>query len=254
MKKRIFQLLAICLLAMGSSSFAQMAVYDGANQTQQILNHVEDLQKWTESINAASEQINKLNSVISSLNDVQGAIGKGLDAIGIPTEISQTAGLAKSLNNFGQAINDLQHSAGSVSPDLDKFRQQLTDPSTWERYAVTSRSYDQTQKAQKDYDEQSKNLQDKRAQAQSILNSAKSIGEIEKARTTLDEIKAAEDSLDSERKRAFEQQQANYIENQNQKDAWEQIGRDWTAKELDTFGKSFTNYLNADLKEGGKHP
>ncbi len=228
-----------------------MEVHDGANQATAIANHAEDLSKWTEQINKATEQVNKLNDVITSLSDVQGLIGKGMETIGIDPSITSAIDLARAVNNFGTALQGVQHNAGNVQFDLDKLRQATTDPTAWERYVTTSKSYESTQDAQKKYDEQMKNLQQERAKAQAQLKAARSLGETTKAQTALDTVDTATQELAEERRRAFEQQQANFIENQNQKDAWEQAGRDWTAKELSIVGKSIDNYLKP---EGASKP
>ena len=233
-----------------SSLFSQMAVYDGANQATSQANHAENLTKWVESINKATEQVQKLNNMITQLDDVQGLIGKGMETIGIDPSITSTIDLAKAVNNFGQAMQSLQHNAGNTSLDLDKLRQATTDPSAWQRYITTSKSYEATQKAQKNYDEQSRKLAQERAKGIAQLKAAKSLGETAKAQAAIESVDAAAKDLAEERKRAFEQQQANFIENQNQKDAWEQSSRDWTARELDTFGKSINNYLAPEA--GGK--
>jgi hypothetical protein len=232
------------------SSFlhAQMAVFDGANQATALVSHSENLAKWVESINKATEQINKLNDVVSNLNDVQGLIGKGMESIGIDPSITSTIDLAKAVNNFGTAMQGLQHNAGNVSFDLERIRQETTNPNTWQRYATTSKSYEATQKAQKDYDEQMKKLQQERAKAQAQLKAAKSLGETSKAQAALDSVDAAAKAMAEERKRAFEQQQANWIENQNQKEAWEQAAKDWTKEELKKVGSGLGDYL----KEGTK--
>ncbi len=229
-----------------NSAVCQMEVHDGANQATTIVQHAEDLSKWVESINKATEQVNKLNDVISNLNDVQGLIGKGMEAVGIDPSITSAIDLAKAVNNFGTALQDVQHNAGNVSFDLDKLRQATTDPHAWERYVTTSKSYESTQDAQKKYDEQMKKLQQERAKAQAQLKAAKSLGETAKSQAALDSVDAAAKALAEERKRAFEQQQANFIENQNQKDAWEQEGRDWTAQEMNTLGQSINNYVRPE--------
>ncbi len=232
------------LLAISSCPAAgQLEVHDAVNQAVSQANHAEDLTKWAESINKATQQINQLNSLINQMDDVQGLLGKGMEAVGIDPSISSTIQLAKSLNNFGQALQGLQHSAGSVSFDLDKLRHATTDPSAWQRYVVTSRSYESTQKAQKDYDDQIRKLDARRSQAEAQLKAARSLGETAKAQAALDSVDAAEKALAEERKRAFEQQQANWIENQNQKDAWEQAARDWTKEEWKTVGSGLSDYM-----------
>ena len=166
--------------------------------------------------------------------------------MGIDPSITSTIDLAKAVNNFGTALQSVQHNAGNVSFDLEKLRQATTDPHAWERYVTTSKSYESTQDAQKKYDEQMKKLQQERAKAAAQLKAARSLGETNKAQAALDSVDAAAKDLAEERKRAFEQQQANFVENQNQKDAWEQAGRDWTAKEMNTMGKSINNYLKPE--------
>lgn len=242
---------SICCLIINSqflilhSAFAQMAVVDAGAQAQRAVNHVEELAKWTDSINKATEQINKLNDVVSSLNDVQGLLGKGMESIGIDPSITSTIDLAKAANNFGQAMQDLQHNAGNVSINLDSLRQATTDPNAWQRYVTTSKSYDATQKAQRNYDDQMRKLDQQRAMAQAQLKAAKSIGETQKAQAALDVVDAAQKALAEERKRAFEQQQANWIENQNQKDAWEQASRDWTREEWKNVGDGLSDFMTS---------
>ena len=207
---------------------AQYPVIDAAAQAQRSSQHAEDLARWADAINKATEQVNKLNDLVTQLNDVQGLIGKGMGAIGIDPSIMSAIDLAKAVNNFGTALQSVQLNAGRVSFDLEKLRQAATDPNAWERYVTTSRSYESTQDAQRKYDEQAKRLQQERAKAQAQLNAAKSLGETAKAQAAIDTVDAAERALAEERKRAFEQQQANFIENRTQQDAWEQACRDWT--------------------------
>lgn len=228
-----------------TSIHAQIAVFDAANQTTSQLNHIENLGKWTESINKASQQIQQLNNVISNLDNVQILIGKGMDQIGIDPSITSSIQLAKAANGFGQALQDLQHNSQNVSEDLDRARESITNPVSWERYVVTSRSYKATQKAQQQYDEQIKKLDQERAKAEAQLRSSRSLGETEKASAALLTVDAAQSRLDNERHRAFEQQQANYIENQNQKDAWEQASRDWTKQEWEKVGGGLDDLLNS---------
>jgi hypothetical protein len=230
------------------SAIAQLAVVDAGAQTQRAINHAESLVKWTEQINKATEQVNKLNDMISQMNDLQGLIGKGMENVGVDPSITSTIDLAKAANNFGNAIQDLQHTGGYTALDLERMRQDATDPYAWQRYVILSKSYDATQKAQTSYDEQLKKLQQERAKALAQLKAAKSLGETSKAQASLDSIDAAAKDLAEERRRAFEQQQANYIENQNQREAWEQSSRDWTVKEMETLGKSVDNYLQPDRK------
>ncbi len=241
--KRYLFLIFVLSVGMNHRAKAQMEVHDPINQAISQTHHAEELSKWTESINKATQQINQLNSLINQMDDVQGLLGKGMETIGIDPSISSSIQLAKSLNNFGQSLQDLQHNAGNTSFDLDKLRQATTDPNAWQRYVVTSRSYDSTQKAQKNYDDQIRKLDSRRSQAEAQLKAARSIGETAKTQATLDSVDAAEKSLAEERKRAFEQQQANWIENQNQKDAWEQAARDWTKEEWKTVGTGLSDYM-----------
>lgn len=226
MKKLLLLLTAHCLLL--TAVFGQYPVVDAAAQVQRSSQHAEDLARWADAINKATEQVNKLNDMVTQLNDVQGLIGKGMGAIGIDPSIANAVDLARSVNRFGEAIQSVQFNAGRVSFDLEKLRQAATDPNAWGRYVTTSRSYESTQDAQRKYDEQAKRLQQERAKAQAQLNAAKSLGETAKAQAAIQAIDAAERALAEERKRAFEQQQANFIENRNQQDAWEQACRDWT--------------------------
>lgn len=249
MKTRIFA----ALLFVSSCCFtarAQYAVYDAAASSQRATQHADQLAKWAESINKATEQINKLNDMVNHMSDIEGLIGKGMETIGIDPSITSAIDLARSANNFGAAMQDLQHTTMNypekISASLDRMRQDAADPDTWEHYAVVTRSYSTTQTAQKNYDEQMKRLQQERAKAQAQLKAAKSIGETAKAQAALDTVDSGEKALAEERKRAFEQQQANFIENQNQKDAWEQAGRDWTAQELRTMGESIDHYLQPE--------
>lgn len=242
----------LLLLIFTVSVHAQMAVYDGANQATSQANHAENLAKWTEEINKATEQVNKLNDLIGQMNDVQGLLGKGMESIGIDPSITSALDLAKAAQNFGSAMQNLQHNAGNVSLDLEKLRQATSDPGAWQRYVTTSKSYEGTQTAQKIYDEEKAKIDQERKKAQAQLKAAKSLGETAKAQAALDAIDAADQASAEERKRAFEQQQANHIENENQKAAWEQAGRDWTKKEMQTFGKSMDNILKPTTKGGGK--
>jgi hypothetical protein len=227
-----------------SFALAQLAVHDAPLQVTTQLQHAEEIAKWTEQISKATEQIQKLNQMVDQLNDVQGLIGKGMEAVGIPSETVNAIELGKAVNNFGEAMADLQHSASAVN--LDRMRQKVSDPDTWERHLLLSKSYEQTQRSQRDFDSEIRQLNRERAKAQAQLRSASSLGETAKAQTTLDEINAAEEALDRERRRAFEQQQANFIESQNQKEAWEQAGRDWTATEMKNLGKSINQYLKPE--------
>ncbi len=240
--KNLNSFFLLCVLA--APLCAQMAVYDAANQATSLENHIEELSKWADSINKASQQINQLNSVINQMNDVQGLLGKGMETIGIDPSISSTIGLAKAVNNFGQALQGVQLNASGTTFNLDTLRQATTDPSAWQRYVLTSRSYDSTQKAQSNYDDQMKKLDAARSQAEAQLKAAKSLGETAKAQAAIDSVDAAEKALAEERKRAFEQQHANWIENQNQKDAWEQASRDWTKEEWKDVGNGLSDYLN----------
>jgi hypothetical protein len=228
-------------------SFAQVGgeVHDTTLIATTQANHADTLQKWVEQINKATEQINKLNDIVSNLNDVQGLIGKGMEAVGIDPSIVSAVDLAKSLNNFGNSLQNLQHTATSTTFDLEKLRQATTDPNAWQRYVTTSRSYDGTQKAQQNYDDQMKRLAQERKKAEAQLKAAKSLGETAKAQSALDAVNAAERALAEERKRAFEQQQANYIENQNQKDAWEQAARDWSIEEGKKVGEGIGNFMDS---------
>ncbi|MDD2709091.1 MAG: hypothetical protein PHV34_13985 [Verrucomicrobiae bacterium] len=247
MKSARMSALLLVFWACSSTVQAQYAVYDAAAASQRATQHADQLSKWVESINKATEQINKLNDLVNHMDNLEGLIGKGLEAIGIDPSITSAIDLAKSLNNFGNAIQDLQQTSmgvpGRIADSLDKLRQDLTDPDSWQRYVITSRSYDATQTAQKNYDDQMKRLQQERAKAQAQLKAAKSLGETAKAQAALDSVDAAAKALAEERKRSFEQQQANFFENQNQKDAWQQACRDWTAQELSVMAKSINNYL-----------
>lgn len=225
-------------------SRGQMAVTDAGLQTQQTVNHAETLTKWAEQLNKATEQVNKLNDVISNLDNVQGLLGKGMENVGIDPSILSAVDLAKSLNNFGGALQDLQHNSMNTSQSLDRMRSETSDPDAWRRYVVLSKSYDATQKAQSNYDEQMKALDQQRARAQAQLKAAKSLAEKQVAAAALQSVDSAQERLDAERRRAFEQQQANYIENQNQKEAWEQSARDWTLKNASLEG----SYSRLDYK------
>ena len=229
--------LLFLLLAMSTAAHGEMPVYDAANQATSIANHAEELSKWTEQINKATEQVNKLNDIVGQMNDVQGLLGKGMESIGIDPSITSAIDLSKAAANFGSAMQGLQHNAGNVSSDLERLRQASGDPNSWQRYVTTSKSYEQTQKSQKTYDEQKARIDQERKKAQAQLKAAKSLGETAKAQAALDAIDAADKASAEERRRAFEQQQANHIENQNQKDAWEQAGRDWTQEELKRTGQ-----------------
>ncbi|MDD2710105.1 MAG: hypothetical protein PHV34_19145 [Verrucomicrobiae bacterium] len=208
-------------------------------------NHADSLQKWVEQINKATEQINKLNDIVSNLTDVQSLLGKGMELIGIDPSITSTIDLAKSLNNFGNSLQDLQHTATSTTFNLDTLRQATTDPTTWQRYVTTSKAYDASQKAQQNYDDQMKSLAQQRKKAEAQLKAAKSLGETAKAQAALDAVNAAERALAEERKRSFEQQQANYFENQNQKDAWNQAARDWSIEESKKIGEGIGNFMSS---------
>lgn len=233
------------IFLLGPMVHAQIAVFDSANQTTSQLNHIETLGKWTESINKASQQIQQLNNVVSNLDNVQNLLGKGMDQIGIDPSITSSIQLAKAANNFGQALQDLQHNSQNAAEDLNRARESITNPDSWERYVVTSRSYKATQKAQEQYDEQMKRLDQERSKAEAQLRSSRSLGETEKAQAALISVDAAQSRLDNERRRAFEQQQANFIENQNQKDAWEQASRDWTKQEWEKVGEGLDDLLNS---------
>lgn len=228
MKTRLVLLLLASSFQLLPSASAQYAVIDATAQAQRASQHAEELARWADAINKATEQVNKLNDLVTQMNDVQGLIGKGMGAIGIDPSIANAVDLARSINRFGEAIQSVQFNAGHVSFDLEQLRQAATDPNAWDRYVTTSRSYVSTQDAQRKYDEQSKRLQQERAKAQAQLNAAKSLGETAKAQAALDAVDAGERALAEERKRAFEQQQANYTENRNQEDAWRQACRDWT--------------------------
>jgi uncharacterized phage infection (PIP) family protein YhgE len=249
MKMKII-LFSLLPLVFSLSAQAQYAVYDAAAATQRSTQHADQLAKWAESINKATEQVNKLNDLVNHMSSVEGIIGKGMETVGIDPSIVSTLDLARAVNNFGNAIQDLQHTTqnapGRISESLNRMRQDATDPDTWEHYAVVTRSYAATQTAQQNYDEQMKRLRQERAKAQAQLKAAKSLGETAKAQAALDSVDATEKALAEERRRAFEQQQANWIENQNQRDAYEQATRDWTAKELQTLGKSLDNYLQPE--------
>jgi hypothetical protein len=226
---------------------AQYAVYDAAAASQRSAQHADQLAKWAESINKATEQVNKLNDMVNHMSNVEGLIGKGMETVGIDPSIVSTLDLARALNNFGASIQNLQHTAqnapGRISDSLERMRQDSTDPSTWEHYAVVTRSYTATQAAQQSYDEQMKRLQQERAKAQAQLKAAKSLGETAKAQAAIDAVNAGERALSEERKRAFEQQQANFIENQNQKDAWEQAARDWSQEEWRIVGTGIGDFM-----------
>ncbi len=247
---KCFPLLFLLLFTITTHpSHAQMAVYDSANQTTALLNHAENLSKWTEQIHKATEQVNKLNDLIGQMNDVEALIGKGMESIGIDPSITSAIDLSKAAMNFGSAMQTLQHTGGNTSFDLDKLRQVATDPHSWERYVTTSQSYERTQSAQKTYDEQRARLDQERKKAEAQLKAARSLGETAKAQAALDALHAADQALAEERKRAFEQQQANHIENQNQKEAWEQASRDWCAREAATMGKTIEHLSKGVLDQ-----
>lgn len=232
-----------CALA-AQVAFAQTAVIDAANLSQSSANHAQTLSQWTQQIQQATETVNKLNSVVSNLNNVQGLLGTGMGGIGLDPSITAAIDLSKSLNNFGQSLQSVQHTVESTTGNIEGLKQAMSDPQDWARYLTLAKSYNATQDAQKLYDTQMSTLNAQRKAAEEMLKAQSTVTGTAKAQAQLDSVDAAQRALMEEKNRAFQQQQANYIENQNQKAAMEQAQKDWFKKENDTVEQSFQKNIN----------